>query len=129
MQLTDDLGAVRTLGAHLAFEDAEWLEISGQTLDGDHVTRSVQVCGHSAFVVLKASVGESRLRHVLEFDIAATGCTTVRHEDFWGRFQDAPERLSERMIVVADFAELVRFFAVRPYTNGRRPYACPSPCS
>ena len=61
-------------------------------------------------IVDLSGVGESRLRHVLEIVIAATGCTTVRHEDFWGRFQAAPERLPERMIVVADLAELVKSY-------------------
>ncbi|MFQ5473385.1 MAG: hypothetical protein ACE5FA_10945, partial [Dehalococcoidia bacterium] len=54
MHLTENLGALRVSGAHLAFDDAEWREIEGQTFDGDHVNRRIQVCGPAAFIVLKA---------------------------------------------------------------------------
>lgn len=60
MHMTDALGAIRALGAQLAFEDAEWRTLSGQTLRDDQATRRIQVCGPAAFVVLKAIAYRNR---------------------------------------------------------------------
>lgn len=60
MHLTHDLGAIRALGARLAFDDAEWREVQGETFDGDHAVRAIQVCGPAAFIVLKAIAFRNR---------------------------------------------------------------------
>jgi hypothetical protein len=52
--LQPDLGAIVTPGVELAFDERVGVEISGRTLTGEQVTRTVPVCGPAAFIVLKA---------------------------------------------------------------------------
>lgn len=49
-----DFAAFIIPGLDLAFRDRRWVELSGWTLKGDRVTRSIPVCGPGSFVVLKA---------------------------------------------------------------------------
>ena len=49
-----DFAAIIAPGLHLAYQDRERVEISGQTIFGEQATRTVSVCGPGAYVVLKA---------------------------------------------------------------------------
>lgn len=109
MHLTGDLGAIRALGAQLAFEDALWCELGGVTLHGDRVTRSFQVCGPAAFVVLKAIAYRNRGAPKDAYDLGYV----LRHygasvEDVVARFvplQGHPAAQEALAILREDFAD------------------------
>lgn len=69
MKLEGDFGAVVTPGLQLAFEDRRWIEISGQTLAGVQVTRTVPVCGPAAYTVLKSLASADRGEPKDAFDL------------------------------------------------------------
>lgn len=52
--LEDDFSAIVTPGLELAFRDYESVNLSGPSLRGAEVSKTVQVCGAGAFTVLKA---------------------------------------------------------------------------
>jgi hypothetical protein len=58
--LEKDFGAIRTRGLELAFLDQRKVDLEGQTIDGDRATRTVQVAGLAAMLVLKAFAFEHR---------------------------------------------------------------------
>lgn len=49
-----DFAAVVTPGLELAFSDIEHVQVTGTTILGESVTRTIPVCGPGAYVVLKA---------------------------------------------------------------------------
>lgn len=51
--LESDFGALITPGVELAFEERVLVELDGQTLGGEQVSRTIPVCGPAAFIVLK----------------------------------------------------------------------------
>lgn len=51
--LESDFGALITPGLELAFEERVLVELDGHTLSGEHVSRTIPVCGPAAFTVLK----------------------------------------------------------------------------
>lgn len=53
-RLQSDFGALVTPGLELAFDERVEVELTGRTLNGERVRRSVPVCGPAAFTVLKA---------------------------------------------------------------------------
>lgn len=53
--LEHDFAAVVMPGLELAFVDVHRVELTGPTLTGEMVTRTVNVCGSAAYVVLKAN--------------------------------------------------------------------------
>lgn len=52
--LTKEWAAIVAPGLHLAFQDNQIIDLSGQTITEEQVTRSIRVCGAGAYVVLKA---------------------------------------------------------------------------
>ena len=114
-----DFAAIITPGLHLAFQDREAATISGKTIAGEKATRSIWVCGPSAYVVLKALAfrdrGEnkdaydlyyvvrnygshpadvtSRLKHLLE-DCQAKKALRILQEDFLNRDSLGPRRVA-----------------------------------
>lgn len=52
--LESDFGALITPGLELAFDERVLVELDGHTLVGEQATRTIPVCGPSAFIVLKA---------------------------------------------------------------------------
>lgn len=52
--LEPDFGALIIPGLELTVHEREWVEIDGHTLEGEHLMRSIPVCGPAAFVLLKA---------------------------------------------------------------------------
>jgi hypothetical protein len=58
--LEHDFAATIFRGLQLAFIDFQVIEIEGLTIRGEHVKRSVRVCGPGAFIVLKALALRSR---------------------------------------------------------------------
>ncbi len=52
--LEGDFGALITPGLQLAFAERVDIRLDGRTLSGEHVRRTVPVCGPAAFIVLKA---------------------------------------------------------------------------
>lgn len=52
--LEPDFGAVITPGLGLAFDERTDVDLDGHTLQGEHASRAIPVCGPAAFVVLKA---------------------------------------------------------------------------
>lgn len=52
--LEPDFGALIIPGVELTADEGEWVELDGQTVAGERITRKVPVCGPGAFVVLKA---------------------------------------------------------------------------
>ncbi len=68
-KLQSDFGAVVTPGLQLAFEDRRWIKISGHTLAGESVTRTVPICGPAAYAVLKAFAAAHRSEPKDAFDL------------------------------------------------------------
>lgn len=67
--LESDFGALSTRGLDLAFEDFEAVELSGTTLLGQSITRTVRVVGPGAFVVLKSFAFADRTEPKDAYDI------------------------------------------------------------
>jgi len=67
--LEGDLAAVVTPGLSLAFRDREVVSVSGQTVLGESLKRSIPVCGPGAFVVLKARALRLRGENKDAYDI------------------------------------------------------------
>jgi hypothetical protein len=73
--LEADFAAIITPGVHLAFQDMLEISLDGQTIKGETATRSIQVSGPGAYVVLKALAVRKRnepkdsydLQHVLRY--------------------------------------------------------------
>lgn len=68
-KLEKDFGAIIAPGLELAFRDFEIVEISGTTLKGEKVVRSVKVCGAGAYVVLKALTFRNRGENKDAYDL------------------------------------------------------------
>jgi hypothetical protein len=109
MHLSGALGAIRALGAGLAFEDALWCELRGVTLYGDRVARRFQVCGPAAFMVLKALAFRNRGAAKDAYDLGYV----LRHfgasiEEVVARFvplQEHPAAQEALTILREDFAD------------------------
>lgn len=68
-KLEKDFGAIIAPGLELAFRDFKIVEISGTTLKGEKVIRSVKVCGAGAYVVLKALTFRNRGENKDAYDL------------------------------------------------------------
>jgi len=64
-----DLAAFIIAGLELAFINRQFVELSGQTLFGEEVTRNVPVCNPGAFVVLKALAFRNRGKSKDAYDL------------------------------------------------------------
>lgn len=64
-----DFAAVIAPGLHLAFQDCEWVTLSGQTIVGEQATRDVQVSGPGAYVVLKSLAFRARGENKDAYDL------------------------------------------------------------
>lgn len=53
-QIRPDFAAVIMPGVHLAFQDRRRISLKGRTIQNEHATRAVWVCGPGAYIVLKA---------------------------------------------------------------------------
>lgn len=84
-----DFGALITPGLQLAFRERVTVELTGHTLKGEHVTRSLPVCGPAAFVVLKSLAFSDRGEPKDSFDLVYV----LRHTP--GRAVAVAERLAE----------------------------------
>jgi Nucleotidyl transferase AbiEii toxin, Type IV TA system len=67
--LEPDFGALIIPGVELTADEREWVEIDGHTLDGEHLTRAIPVCGPAAFVVLKALAFADRVEPKDAYDL------------------------------------------------------------
>ncbi len=73
--LESDFAAITTPGLHLAFQDMLEVSLDGQTIKEEMVTRTFQVCGPGAFIILKALAVRRRnepkdsydLQHVVRY--------------------------------------------------------------
>lgn len=96
MHLTPELGAIRTLGLNLAFQDAVACQVNGQTLEGDSVTRTIPVCGPAAFIILKALAFRNRAEPKDAYDLGY-----VLHH-----FTDGPVAIAQRLMAFTDHPAL-----------------------
>ena len=64
-----DFAAVIAPGLRLAFEDRQQVELSGETIFGEHACRDVWTCGPGAYVVLKALAFHSRGENKDAYDL------------------------------------------------------------
>lgn len=64
-----DFAAVIAPGLHLAFQDRERVQVSGETIFGERATRTVWVCGPGAYVVLKALAFDRRGENKDAYDL------------------------------------------------------------
>lgn len=69
VHLTNDLAAIITPGASLAFKDAHKKTLQGTTFDGAFVTRDVAICGPGAFIILKSMALQIRSEPKDAYDI------------------------------------------------------------
>lgn len=68
-KLERDFGALSTRALSLAFEDVEKVELVGQTLLGHRITRTVNVVGPAAFLILKSFALANRSEPKDAYDI------------------------------------------------------------
>lgn len=85
--LVGNFAAQPAEGLQLAFQDAVSVEIQGETPFGERATRSINVCGPAAFVVLKALAFRNRGMNKDAYDLHYV----VR----W--FGNGPQAVAERM--------------------------------
>lgn len=117
--LEPDFGAVITPGLQLAFDERIGVELSGHTLQGEQVSRTIPVCGPAAFVVLKALAFSDRAEPKDAYDLVYV----IRHAA--GRGVAIARRLAEhattnRSIVERALALLARDFDGLDHLGPRR---------
>ena len=127
--LEDDFAAVVMPGVELAFADVHRAELTGPTLTGEMVSRTINVCGSAAFVVLKANAlhlrGEpkdaydlcyvlrrapegitaiaARLRELEALDPAGVAIAVERlRSDFGSMDALGPQRAADFIVTTAD---------------------------
>jgi predicted nucleotidyltransferase len=93
--LEDDFAAVVVPGLGLAFADREKVELSGQTILGEHATRDVWVAGPAGFIVLKALAFDRRGEPKDAYDLYYV----LRN------FAEGPEAVAERLVAITEVDE------------------------
>jgi hypothetical protein len=89
--LEPDFGAVVARGLELAFDETVKRDLSGYTLKGEKVIRTIPVCGPAAFTVLKAFAFNDRGEPKDAFDLTYV----------LARTDGGPEAIAERLAVHA----------------------------
>ena len=122
-----DFAAIIAPGLHLAFQDRERVEITGETIFGERATRTISVCGPGAYVVLKSLAfrfrGENKDAYDLYYvvrnygagvndvaarlvpllgDPSATEAVRILRKDFGDHDGVGPRRVAEFLFGIPD---------------------------